>query len=197
MNFFLAPLFIQPPPICHWGDSGPDLRRNLTEEEPGSPQLQPQPDQQLPWKVSRCWGGQEVCEAIQPLQAKFILREVLHIRSQRCPPNKQHLFKTRSVHEKDDFARRQWSHNISYSNQKRLDCFIFLFVLQKKLFERRKKCICPTFAQVDLDMTTQPRPEGRTSLTGTRGSPSTLASVRGWTKSHMEWVAGQGVQGIS
>ena len=99
MNFFLAPLFIQPPPICHWGDSGPDLRRNLTEEEPGSPQLQPQPDQQLPWKVSRCWGGQEVCEAIQPLQAKFILREVLHIRSQRCPPNKQHLFKTRSVQE--------------------------------------------------------------------------------------------------
>ena len=56
--------------------------------------------------------------------------------------------------------------------------------------------ICPTFSQVDLDMTTQPRPEGRTSLTGTRGSPSTLASVRGWTKSHMEWVAGQGVQGI-
>ena len=53
-----------------------------------------------------------------------------------------------------------------------------------------------TFAQVDLDMTTQPRPEGRTSSTGTRGSPSTRASVRGWTKSHMEWVAGQGVQGI-
>ena len=74
--------------------------------------------------------------------------------------------------------------------------FFYLY-FKKKLFERREKCICPTFAQVDLDMTTQPRPEGRTSLTGTRGSPSTLASVRGWTKSHMEWVAGQGVQGIS